>query len=129
MRKIDGAGSLSRELGTALAVLAVWLLAIFAPMHQSSGLARDLAARGYEPAALWTLCEPGGPQTGDPASAVAFCPAHWVGKEDLFTPTPETEFAPRRAVFALSWTALREAPRETSPPEGLAQPRAPPAFS
>ena len=37
---------IAREMGTALAVLAVYVLVLLAPLHQAAGLQRDLSQLG-----------------------------------------------------------------------------------
>ncbi len=45
------------DLGTPLAALAVWALAALTPLHQTSGLLRELTRRGFSPPAeVWSIC-------------------------------------------------------------------------
>lgn len=79
----SNARMISREIGMALVVLAIWLLSLLVPMHQVSRLIGDLAEAGVVTVTDWSLCvsldlegeESDGPQT--------LCPAQGIGKNDL----------------------------------------------
>lgn len=121
--------SIMRDLGAALAVTAIWLLSLLAPAHQASGLLRDLAEAGYEPAVVWSLCDPAG--AGDDAddSAKMLCPAQGIAKSLIFVVFAAALgliFAPILGLFraALRSRAARAPPDFRSP-----QPRAPPFFA
>jgi len=49
-------GIMIRELGTALAVVALYILVLLAPLHQAAGLQRDLTRLGYISLANWSIC-------------------------------------------------------------------------
>jgi len=77
-----------REAGTVLAVLAIYVLTLLAPLHQSADLQRDLGKLGYQTTAQWLLCA-AFDQDREPDSPVAVkCPATGVGKKDLALPPP-----------------------------------------
>ncbi|MFE3838565.1 hypothetical protein [Pseudogemmobacter sonorensis] len=121
--------TISRETGMALAMLAMWLFALLAPLHQTSGLMREMARIGQGPVVGWTFCLTG-PEAAESDHALPLCPAQGIGKSELITPP-----APQGAL-ALD---LRDAGRVLPPTfaglaPGLAtrgpqQPRAPPAPS
>ena len=78
-----------RELGTALAVVALYLLVLLAPLHQAAGLQRDLAALGYQNQAAWSVCgalaqdEDGNRQPGQFRCALA-----GIAKNDVLSVSP-----------------------------------------
>lgn len=47
---------IGREMGAAVAVLALYMLVLLAPLHQSSGLQRELARLGFESSVSWSVC-------------------------------------------------------------------------
>ncbi|WP_375450163.1 hypothetical protein [uncultured Devosia sp.] len=80
--------SIAREIGTAFAVLALYLLTILTPLHQARATQLDFAAAGYQTTQLgWVLCS----STTDPAegkSLVTKCPAAGIAKQTLLAPAP-----------------------------------------
>jgi hypothetical protein len=82
------ARKIGREIGTAFAVLAIYLLTILAPLHQARATQLDMAELGYVTAeAGWVLCS-GDQGTGDKDTViVSKCPAAGIGKQDLIGPT------------------------------------------
>lgn len=116
----------SREIGTALAVAAIWLLSLLAPLHHASNLGRDLAARGYEPAALWSLCDPTGSAAKGEQQAVFVCPAQGIGKSDVLLPTVETAPAVFLPILALLLIGAWRRPGLALAPYRLPRARAPP---
>lgn len=74
---------IAREVGTAAAVLALYLLVLLAPLHQSAGLQRDLAQLGFESSHSWSVCTSVAP-TGDTDAPTAIkCPLTSVAKLDF----------------------------------------------
>jgi len=74
---------IARETGTALAVLAVYVLVLLAPLHQAAGLQRDLSQIGYESQWSWSVCTSVS-QAGDPDTPTAIkCPLASAGKFDV----------------------------------------------
>ena len=129
MRSRRGHVSTIREVGSALAVLAVWLLVLLAPLHQTSSLMRDLAARGDGPAAVWSRRNPTASGTSDQDQATVLCPLQGIGKAGLLPGSAETAKAELLPAAHLVWDQIRARPPNARPPYALAQPRAPPAFS
>ena len=79
--------SMARELGTALAVLAIYLLTILAPLHQARASQLDFAKLGYETTNTgWVLCS-ATDTSGDNDITIAKCPAAGIGKNDLALPS------------------------------------------
>ena len=80
--------SMTREIGTAFAVLAIYLLTILAPMHQARASQLAFQELGYTTIESgWVLCTPEA-QPGDERDIlVAKCPAAGVGKPAAVAPT------------------------------------------
>lgn len=79
---------ITRDFGTAFAVLALYLLVLLAPLHQAAGLQRDLARLGFETSVSWSVCASQADH-GDPsAPLLAKCPAAGIGKSDPLGPAP-----------------------------------------
>lgn len=118
--------SMAKEFGTALAVLAIYLLTILAPLHQARASQLDFAKLGYETTATgWVLCT-AKDTSGDSDITIAKCPAAGIGKNDLVLPTLASIDlgAPIAAVPAgITQQAEIRLPRQTAP----GGPRAPPA--
>lgn len=72
----------------ALAVLALWLLSLLSPMHQTSRLVADMASAGVTSVSDWTLCISTQTGTDGKAAAQVLCPAKGIGKDDLDLPPP-----------------------------------------
>ena len=118
--------SMAREFGTALAVLALYLLTILAPLHQARASQLDFARLGYETTnAGWVLCT-AYDTSGDSDVTIVKCPAAGIGKNDLALPTLASLDlgAPIAATFPTGRTqqAKTRLPRQTAP----GGPRAPP---
>ena len=119
--------SMTREIGTALAVLAIYLLTVLAPLHQARASQLALEDLGYTTlAGGWVLCTTDGIKGQDTDASVAKCPATGIGKQDLAVPTtgvllhePAELAAAERPMRALP------APAAVTPPTGL---RGPPAL-
>ncbi len=83
--------TLVREFSTALAVLAVYILVLLAPLHQAAGLQKDLDGLGYESMTNWSICATTAPtDTSGKSAADIKCPAAGIGKYELaaIEPTP-----------------------------------------
>ena len=80
--------SMTREIGTAFAVLAIYLLTILAPLHHARASQAALQELGY--AALdsgWVLCSTADDGSGEDRDAlIAKCPAAGLGKPDMLAP-------------------------------------------
>ena len=80
--------SISREIGTAFAVLALYLLMILTPLHQARATQVDLAALGYQTIETgWVLCSADADRD-ETKTLVSKCPAAGIGKQQLAEPTP-----------------------------------------
>lgn len=80
--------SMFREIGTALAVLALYLLMILTPLHQARATQVDLAALGYQTIETgWVLCSAEADRN-QTKSLVTKCPAAGIGKQQLAEPSP-----------------------------------------
>lgn len=119
-----------REVGTAFAVLAVYVLTLLLPMHQAAGLQRELAALGYETIGAWSVCEDFVPtdKGGDqPEPAALKCPAAGIGKYEFAALLPPAITIAAPVVAEPIRHLLPATPALTSPPDHFGQPRAPPA--
>lgn len=118
---------ITRETGMALAVLALWMLSLLAPLHQTSGVLRELAKTGYDISGAWSICVTLAENEDGTDHLVQICPAQAIAKTDFAAPPPDirlTAFAPlaRDVTFrAEDWQGHR--PQNFTP----GQPRAPPA--
>lgn len=111
---------LYREAGFALAILALWMLALLGPLHQLSRTAADLNLSG------WSFCLIADPQEDQHGPPPAFCPAQSIAKAltapPHFTglrraPPPESVASTPVSVYPASRLKRRE----------IRQPRAPPS--
>lgn len=121
--------SMTREVGTAFAVLAIYLLTILAPLHQARASQFAFEELGYSTIQSgWVLCTPAGPKGQDQDVLVSKCPAAGIGKHDIALPPPAVlphtlEFAALAAKVP-PFTARFE-PTPIAPPGGS---RAPPVL-
>ena len=119
--------TMGREIGTAIAVLALYLLTLLAPMHQARASQLVFEELGYgDVVSGWALCVPGAPKEDGRDLSVAKCPTAGIGKKELALPSFDVLPA------GLDAAALAPAPApviqhflpaNTAPPGG---PRAPP---
>lgn len=117
-----------REVGTACAVLAIYVLTLLAPIHHARASQVAFEKLGYESSeGSWVLCTPAGSTGQDRDLAVAKCPATGIGKHDLIAP----DLVSLHLVGAIGLTALPPPalrlvllPRDEAP----GSPRAPPAL-
>ncbi|MET3927238.1 hypothetical protein [Devosia sp. 2618] len=120
--------TMSREIGTALAVLAIYLLTMLAPLHQARASQVAFQQLGYVTLdAGWVLCNPIGAEGNDRDVLVAKCPANGVGKTDIALPVfgvLTAPLTPSPAAIARPNTA-RFFPVQLAPPGG---PRGPPVL-
>lgn len=119
--------NIARETVTAIAVMAIYILVLLAPLHQSAGLQGDLARLGYESLDNWSICSSLAPQNenGKPP-AVVKCAVSGIGKNELAALTPavidlETVRTATPVRYALTAELNEPAPHRPS-----GQPRAPP---
>jgi hypothetical protein len=116
-----------KEIGTAFAVLAIYLLTILAPLHQARASQLSFQDLGYSTIETgWVLCTP--LEQGDSKpSPVSKCPATGIGKQDMALPAPATILLP---VIRTALTAPHALPQEPEPflySSGPLGARAPPA--
>lgn len=79
-----------KEVGTVLAVLALYVLVLLTPLHQAAGLQRDLSAMGFETVASWSVCEGlAQDEAGNPLGLPTVkCPAASLDKTGLANSLP-----------------------------------------
>jgi hypothetical protein len=121
--------SIGREMATAFAVLAIYLLTLLLPLHQAAGLQRDLSRIGFTTTG-WSICTPiaQDDNSGGAPTAVK-CPANGVVKFDLAAILPPSIVialvrVAEPVVYAgvVSFTPLPTHPHAS-------QPRAPPVMA
>lgn len=119
--------TIGREIGTALAVLAIYMLTLLAPLHQARASQLVFEELGYTTLVTsWVLCTPDGAIGEDRDVSVAKCPAAGIGKYELVLPNLDVLPAGLDPVaFANLLPSVDQAfrPTPTAPPSG---PRAPP---
>lgn len=121
-----GAKGIGREMGTALAVLAIYILTLLLPLHQAAGLQRDLAALGYATTTDWSICAPlvEDPDGADPT--LVKCAATGIGKNEIAAIEPATiHVGVLRVAATLDYAAVRSF-SPSAPVRYSGQPRAPP---
>jgi hypothetical protein len=110
-----------RDAGAALAVLAIYVLTLLAPLHQAADLQRDLGS-------LWSLCTGLGPAGESDRPSVAKCPAMGVAKQDMLAVLPSTLAVElRTADTVLYGTQVEHRPLTRR--YHASQPRAPPTLA
>lgn len=79
--------SIIREAGAAFSMLALWMLCLLGPLHQTAGLLHEWQAiseaNGQEIPASWAFCVPENSDATEADRALASCPVKGVGKYDL----------------------------------------------
>lgn len=78
--------SIAREISSAVAVLAVYVLVLLAPLHQAAGLQHSLAELGYASPSTWSIC--GAALPGDGGDNSLKCPVAGVGKQEIVATEP-----------------------------------------
>ena len=118
----------SKEIGTAFAVLALYLLTILTPLHQARATQLDFAALGYQTVETgWVLCS-AEPDRNEGKSLVTKCPAAGIGKQQLVAPALAVIAVDAPAMMSVAYVDLPHhlvAPRLN----WSAPPRAPPAIA
>jgi hypothetical protein len=120
--------SMTREFGTAFAVLAIYVLTLLLPLHQAAGLQRDLDRLGFETLTAWSVCAPlVQDEDGNPKTAtVVKCPATGFGKQDFAAVAPATlQIIVPTPAIPMAW-AVPAIGLKPSIPEHFGQSRAPP---
>ena len=122
---------IGREMGAAIAVLALYMLVLLAPLHQSSGLQRELARLGFESSASWSVCtsltNPG--QGGDETPTAAKCPLTGVAKSQFVAVLPPMAQPPlvrhaepvrfEAAAYSRPWRAMEHPGQPRGPPRSV----------
>ena len=119
---------IGREVGAAIAVLALYMLVLLAPLHQSAGLQRELARLGFESSVSWSVCTSvSNPGRGDNETPTAAkCPLTGAGKSQLAAVLPPEAMPPLlREADPVRFEANAHA-GPARPMEHPGQPRAPP---
>ena len=118
----------SKEIGTAFAVLALYLLTILTPLHQARATQLDFAALGYQTIETgWVLCS-AETDRSEGKSLVTKCPAAGIGKQQLVAPALAVIAVDAPAMMSVAYVGLPHhlvAPRLN----WSAPPRAPPAIA
>jgi hypothetical protein len=118
--------SIGREIGTALAVLAIYLLTVLAPLHHARASQLAFEELGYTISqSSWVLCSSAEDAGDQDDVSVAKCPALGIGKAETGLPTPHAMPAAYGIALAAPLLTISPAslPRAIAPPAG---PRAPP---
>lgn len=122
--------SITREIGTAFAVLAIYLLTILAPLHHARATQLDFQALGYETLETgWVLCSSTDTRKDTDSSLVTKCPASGIGKQDLVEPTPAVIHVGATTGILLAEPMAPPAIRVPAAFNTAAPPRAPPALA
>ena len=119
---------MTREIATAFAVLAIYLLTILAPLHHARASQLAFQELGYTTIdSGWVLCSASETSGGKRDVTVAKCPAAGIGKPDVVAPALDVVALNLRVAFL---AAPRSQPASTVTPFAIASPsgpRAPPA--
>lgn len=75
--------NIARETGAAIAVLAIYILVLLAPLHQGAGLQRDLTALGYSSQDSWSVCGQLTKSEDGTQTVIVKCAASGIGKNEL----------------------------------------------
>lgn len=114
-----------REIGTAFAVLAIYLLTILTPLHQARASQLTFESLGYTTLSTgWALC--GAPATDHSNANLTKCPVTGAGKQGPAAPAAAAVLA-SGPVFAT--TTITIAPAQPVRPRTLnlaTSPRGPP---
>ena len=121
--------SMSREFGTALAVLAMYLFTLLAHLHEARASQLAFEQLGYTTLQTgWVLCSSAPTSDTGGKIAVSKCPVTGAGKPAAVAPGPVAMSPHLRPVMLVAprpLTPHRHAPTPIAPPSG---PRAPPAI-
>ncbi|MBL4916378.1 hypothetical protein [Szabonella alba] len=118
--------SILREAGFALAALALWMLLLLSPLHQSAQALVTFQIAGALPPGASLLCQPaGGPRAED--RPVLTCPFQGVTATAALPPLAQGLILSRRRCSLLR-RARPAPPRPRRARHALPQPRAPPVL-
>ncbi len=122
-----GTRTIAKEVGTALAVLAMYLLVLLAPWHQANALQHDLADLGYVTAETVDICAPLSLHGDDNEHSEAIkCPVAGIGKFDFAFVEPGTIALPAPAITQLAIYPDAPAVEQAGAEPHVGQARAPP---
>ena len=118
-------------MGTVLAVLAIYVFTLLAPLHHAAATQRDFAALGYAALSDWSVCVPLSEDHGHGSSqalGLVKCAAASVGKDEaVVPPLPVPVGAIERSAEPILYGRLAaDAPSAIAPHMGQA--RAPPVM-
>jgi hypothetical protein len=118
-----------RELGTAFAVLAIYVLTLLAPLHQAAGLQSDLAALGFESQSAWSVrMALAQDDNGNRLPGTVQCAVAGIANNQIVPAAPVViDLAIIRASDPVTYAAL-SAPVAAPVSAHSAQPRAPPVL-
>jgi hypothetical protein len=126
---MNSARSFSREIGTALAVLAVYLFTILAPLHEARASQLAFEELGFSTTQTgWVLCNSLETNGQDGDVSLTKCPVTGIGKPAAVAPTSTALVLEQRPARL---TALRPFATQTPTPAIIAAPsgpRGPPAL-
>jgi hypothetical protein len=125
------ARTVTREIGTALAVLAIYVLTLLLPLHQAAAQQRDLEALGYSTLESWSVCQPlAEDEQGDPKQdALVKCPAAGISKNPVGLSAPPAIPVALDLLSEPSHYPPTIAATPLSPPDHVGQSRAPPVLA
>ncbi|WP_137151503.1 hypothetical protein [Devosia sp. FKR38] len=118
---------IAREFGAAIAVLAIYVLTLLAPLHQAAGLQRDLAQLGYQSQATWPVCQAlASDESGNRLPGTVQCAVAGIANNQVIPVLAAvTPVAILRASDPVTYASLF-APHPGPVAQHSAQPRAPP---
>lgn len=123
-----GTRVVAREVGTALAVLAMYALLLLVPWHQSGALQRDLAKLGYATVGTVDICSPANLKSDDGQQSDALkCHIFGADKFDLAFIEPVSIVLPASRVSQAARFFSADDIAHTALAPHIAQARAPPA--
>lgn len=118
--------SIGKEVGTAFAVLAMYLLLILAPWHQASALQHELSGLGYASLAAVDICGATDAAGDEQGSSELKCHVAGIGKFDALVFEPGSiVLRPRPAAQPVVYGFDAQASRPSISPH-VGQARAPP---
>lgn len=118
--------TIAREVSTAFAVLAIYVLVLMAPLHQAANLQRDLTQLGYASAYSWSICTPLTEDNGGTPYAAVKCAVAGIGKNKLAPVEPVAlAIGVARSATAVAYASAHLIIRPV-PDRYSGQPRAPP---
>lgn len=119
--------NIARETAAAIAVIAIYLLVLLAPLHQAAGLQRDLDQLGFTSLDTWSICAALAEQIDEDEQPLPVkCAVSGIGKNELAAIEPvalDIGILPVAVAVRFSQSHLLD---PTGPQPSSGQPRAPP---